>query len=330
MLGELISFSNFVFNMVSVLAVVVPVMIVEVFLVVMIILHYRKYFSEFVCYCRRGRTEEELRLETVNRFDIQILTASECVIPKTVIPNSNLVLLLTRLISFGYICGISTIWFYARNSDAWYFFTIWNTTLMGIYFLIASTFSFIEVLYPNRDDKEKINCNNRFFLTENHARLLHILFEVMGGTSILVTILAFSLLNRIFTFWNTSVHFITALTMLVELILNKFYVRYDHLIFNVLWISAYVSLVWILVGSKNQGYPYIFIDSTSFSIIGVYTGILFVDILFYSLWYGFSELKYFVYSRYNVLRKPSEVLVGDEDIHKVEGVDTGTADVIDL
>ena len=65
--------------------------------------------------------------------------------------------------------------------------------------------------------------------------------------------------------------------------------------------------MWILVGSKYKDYPYYFLDSESFSVIGVYTAILLANIIFYSVWYGFSELKFYLYSNYGSLPMDEEL-----------------------
>ena len=260
------------------------IMLVEVSIVVLIISFYPRCFSEFICYCRCGKTEEIIRIETLNRFTPQLSMASQCIIP-----NCNHILFTTRLTS---LIIFMVSWYHI------YFFNFWIACALVYYFVLVSWFSFREVMR---------NWGTESY--ESTVKSIHYLFHIVGSITFLNMFLAYvnssysinvmmlfifdnadSEFEREFNFWNTSLACGTAFMMLVELSLNKFYVRYDYLSLNLLWLSLVTMSPWLSILGGDTDYSFYMFKQITFVII--------IDIVIYSIWYGFSELKFFLYSRY--------------------------------
>jgi hypothetical protein len=113
------------------------------------------------------------------------------------------------------------------------------------------------------------------------------------GTACLVTVINFSALNPEFSFWNVSQHFITLMTLILELFLNNMYVRADHYPFNISWAFLYLIFIWpLVVMSRISFWPYFFLKTDTYSCFFYYTGLVVADFLFYYLFYAISWLKY--------------------------------------
>lgn len=225
-------------------------------------------------------------------------------------PPLNHLLFITRLLSLGYILGISVIAedFLAKSGGLLYF-TNWNTRLISLYFFLASVCSIFGLIATLRlevpassnntdfsDERVGISMRKHDVVPEqlksaSSAQILRGLFEVCGGTSLLITVVAFGLLDPEFEFWNVSSHFVTLVTLLVELCLNSMFVRLDHYVFNITWALLYLIFVWIAVSLDLESWPYYFLDTSSPSRNYAYSGLLLANFIFYFIWYGISEVK---------------------------------------
>jgi hypothetical protein len=98
------------------------------------------------------------------------------------------------------LCASSLTANYASrgNTHIWFYFTVWNTELISIYFLFAMTTSIIGFVYEsskNDDNSNTISAdvNGREFINSKtygimwpsriitFGRIVHILFQVCGG-----------------------------------------------------------------------------------------------------------------------------------------------------
>ena len=226
------------------------------------------------------------------------------------LPPLNYLLFITRLLSLGYILGIAVI---AEDlltqSGGLLYFTNWNTRLISLYFFLASISSVVGLIATCRsgsssrinntdssDERVGMSTKKRDVIREHHesvlsAQILRGLFEVCGGTSLLITVVAFGLLDPEFEFWNVSSHFVTLVTLLVELGLNSMFVRLDHYIYNITWALLYLIFVWTAISLGLETWPYYFLDTSSPSRIYAYSGLLLANFIFYFIWYGLSEIK---------------------------------------
>ena len=102
-----------------------------------------------------------------------------------------------RLICFMYFLGVNVITNYLSGHAGWEYFTTWNLELITVYFLAALISSIIGCRYEGIDIEWS-------FATRCLGAFVHALFEVCGGTALLVTVVDFTLLDHQFDFWNVS------------------------------------------------------------------------------------------------------------------------------
>ena len=220
-------------------------------------------------------------------------------------PSMKYVLVLTRFTSFAFILSVSVISNYVLTGNfKWFYFTLWNVELLSLYYflaLICSTIGLIRssqrsvssaIGNPNNDRKSTGNLGWSVHILRL-GKITHVLFEVCGGTAVLVTVINFAILNRDFSFWNTSSHLAPLLSLLLELSLNNMYLRVDHFIYNISWALLYLIFVWPLVALENiffWPYPFLAVE-TSYCYL-FYTILVVVDILFYFIFYSLSFLKH--------------------------------------
>ena len=227
------------------------------------------------------------------------------------IPSLKYVLLLTRFISFAYILGVSVISNYVLTGNfKWFYFTLWNVELLSLYYFFALICSTIGLFHSSQRSASSIteNPHNNRKSTGNlewsiHilrlGKITHVLFEVCGGTAVLVTVINFAILNPEFSFWNTSSHLAPLLSLLLELSLNNMYLRVDHFIYNISWALLYLIFVWPLVALENISfwpYPFLAVE-TSYCYL-FYTILVVLDILFYFIFYSLSFLKHMLRQDY--------------------------------
>ena len=190
----------------------------------------------------------------------------------------SILLLCTRLVSFLYLGTISFYIYITDANGSWYYFTNWNIWLISVYFALVIVCSILGLVYGT-----STSWSMGF---HQWSKVIHVHFEICGGTAFFVTVVAFSMLDGRFTFWNASQHFVTSVTMLIELILNDMYVRMDHFPCNLTWAILYLLVIWPVVKTGIiEDWPYFFLDTSSIDALLLYTILLFVDGIFYTLWY---------------------------------------------
>lgn len=293
---------------------IIPVMVIEYFLVVLIFLYYRR------CCCRcckkEGADEENTTLfdEATGSLSnpTEISLKIKCQFEDTYesyVPNAKYVLFTTRTLSLFYICGISVIANYVlRNRNQWFYFTLWNAQLIALYFFLAVSCSIIGFIYGNKSNsnlcvvKVTNESSTRIVWSAEITRFAHIvriLFEVCGGNSFLVIAVAFILLDHDFEFWNVSVHFVTTVSLLVEMFFNNIYVRFDHFPLNLAWPALFLIFIWPIVFTGVREWPYFFLRTDTYYCFLYYNGLLVINLFFYYLWYGLSELKFYGRNKYS-------------------------------
>jgi hypothetical protein len=135
----------------------------------------------------------------------------------------------------------------------------------------------------------------RIFYIPNHLLEYFNLFFyfIVIGTAVFVTVMNYSFIDSSYTFWNVSQHFITLVTLIVELFLNNLYIRADHYPFNMSWGLLYLNFIWpIVVMNVIPSFPYPFLATDSSSCFFYYFALFVVDFLFYYTFYSLSYLKY--------------------------------------
>jgi hypothetical protein len=204
------------------------------------------------------------------------------------------VLLFTRLLSLCFFLGIACLWSF--SSDQWtslFYFTSWNVCLISVYFSLASLSSIFGVCYglQNNEFSEgavpwSSNVNRLGFVVQ-------IMYEVAGASAFFITVVAFSLLNPQFEFWNVAHHFLTSISFLIEVAQNTMVVRWHHVLLCMLWAVCYLIYIWPAVAMGDvTNWPYDFLKVGSATSFVWYFVLFFVNGLFYAGWYGLSRAKY--------------------------------------
>lgn len=155
--------------------------------------------------------------------------------------DGAVILCFSRFICMLYFIGVDVIANLYKHKG-WQYFTTWNCELIGLYFALAFSVSVIGLRFdsPDVEWSYSVRCL---------GQSVHILFEIAGASAFLVTVVAFTLLDPTFDFWNASVHFATTLSMLLEMSLNSIFVRFDHYPFNTYWALVYLIFIWPIVVS---------------------------------------------------------------------------------
>lgn len=113
------------------------------------------------------------------------------------------------------------------------------------------------------------------------------------GTALFITVINYSATDPTYAFWNVSHHFMTLLTLILELFLNNMYVRADHYPFNLSWAVLYLICIWpVVVMNKIPDWPYLFLATDTYFCCLYYIGLFTADFLFYYVFYALSKLKY--------------------------------------
>jgi hypothetical protein len=118
---------------------------------------------------------------------------------------------------------------------------------------------------------------------------------IIAGSACLVTVVAFTTLNPDFEFWNVTLHFITLLTLLIELFLNNMRVRADHYPFNISWLILYAIFIWPVVAMHRiEKWPYFFLKTDTYLCFFFFNGLIIINILFYYIFYSLSWMKFYL------------------------------------
>lgn len=295
-------------------SVIIPLIICEFIIVKLIFLYYQRCCY---CCCKNGvRDDTDITSydEVTGTLSIPTQTSFKflCQFEDTYesyYPPAKFLMFITRVLSFAYICGISIVANYEINGqNQWFFFTLWNLELMSLYFFLAVGCSIMGFVYGNKSlsnlcvVKMTNESSTRIVWSAGINRftyLVHILFEICGGNSFMIISISFILLNRNFTFWNVSAHFVPAVSMLVELFLNNIFVRFDHFPLNLAWPFLFLLFIWPIVytGVINR-WPYFFLKTDTKYCFLFYNGLLIANFIFYSIWYSCSELKFSVRKKF--------------------------------
>lgn len=206
------------------------------------------------------------------------------------------ILLCTRILSFGYLCGIG-IWFHdslmeiRRENVGWEFFTSWNLYMLSFYYFLAVICSIIGLRTPR--------LHNKLDVPEGWSKpirclgcIVYLLYEVLGASAFMVTTVAFTLLNPNPTFWNCTFHLATTCSIIAELCLNRMTVTLMHLPFGLTWSMMYTIFIWLVVYfGVVVKWPYDFLDTSSPFCFLWYTGLVCLFVFFYTFFTMLSQKK---------------------------------------
>lgn len=267
--------------------ILIPVTIIEVFVIVLIILYlrHRSIQSKISNLKLNGVTDLSVHDDLVITFTHTYQSFGE--------GNAwTIFLCLFRFGAFSYFLGVSWIWNYINsNGEAYYFFTTWNIELMTVYYFLAFVCSVLGLssIYDVANPIE----------LRNLTKAVHKLFQVCAPCTLFVTTVAFTFLNPEFKFWNVSVHFVTLCSFLVEMSLNSMTINRYDMVLPLLWAFLYVLFIWpmVMTSTVRTGWPYAFLALNTPLCFLWYSGLFLVLMVFYMVWYVLSvlKLKYFRY-----------------------------------
>ena len=292
----------------------IPVMIIEYLIIILIFLYYRR------CCCKCCRMGGGIGEHTTSYDEAtgilsnptEVTLKAKCQFEDTYesyIPNAKHLLFVTRVVSLGFIFGVSVIdSSIVRGIKQWDHFTVWNALLVSTYFLLATGCSVLGFVYGNKSLSNQCvvkvtnESSTRIVWSSEINRFAHtirLLFEICGGSAFVIIAFAFIFLDSKFDFWNVSLHFVTALCLTVEMFLNNMYVRFDHFPFNLAWPALFLVFIWPTVYTGMADWPYYFLRTDSPNCFLYYNGLILVYLVFYTAWYGASELKFYVRNKYS-------------------------------
>ena len=202
--------------------------------------------------------------------------------------TSLLLLLVIRLLFFVYFFSIDFIINLEKNNISNYmkYFTNWNCVLITVYYSLALFSSFIGTFYTIRGNNERWSP-----IVEMLGYFQYLVFHFGGATALMVTVVAFSLLDSKMYFWNLSVHLFTTISYIVELSLNSFYIQLKYVYLMIGWALLYMIVLWPLVVKDIYNWPYEFLRVDKPICFLWYTGLFIGCCIFYIIWYSLSRLK---------------------------------------
>eukprot|EP01038_Epipyxis_sp_PR26KG_P016188 gene16188-22014_t len=216
-------------------------------------------------------------------------------------------LLIFRICCSLFFAGFDVVyWYYKDKGLGWFYFTNWN--LISIYFMIVTLCSLLGVCcgsnyvpIENQNNTSLSIATTQESKQKNYqfAKMLgfagHVFFEVAGASALFVTFADLLFLNPNPTLQNYTQHVATSVTLLIEMLLNNYMVRWEHLLLNVSWAFLYLIYIWPIVRTgflKRSGeWPYFFLDTSSPSAYFWYNILFVLNIFFYLIWYTLARLK---------------------------------------
>ena len=292
----------------------IPVMIIEYLIIVLIFLYYRR------CCCKCCRLGGGIGENTTSYDEATGILSNptektlkaKCQFEDTYesyIPNAKPLLFVTMILSLGFILGVSVVdSSVVRGIKQWHHFTVWNALLVSTYFLLATGSSILGFVYGNKSLSNRCvvkvtnESSTRIVWSSEINRFAHtirLLFEICGGNAYAIIAFVFIFLDPTFDYWNVSLHFVTAFSLTVEMFLNNMYVRFDHFPFNLAWPALFLVFIWPAVYTGMADWPYYFLRTDSAYCFLYYNLLVLVILAFYMVWYGASELKFYVRNKYN-------------------------------
>ncbi len=208
--------------------------------------------------------------------------------------KSMLLLLVVRLIFFGYFLSIDLIINIERNTISKYvkYFTNWNCILITVHYSLALFSSIVGLFNTIRGNNERWSS-----IIEMLGYIQYLIFHFGGATALLVTVVAFSILDPTIYFWNLSVHLFTTISYIIELSLNSFYIQLKYAYLMIGWTVLYMVVLWPLVVNDIYNWPYEFLRVDKPTCFMWYTGLFIGCFIFYFIWYGFARLKFILVSK---------------------------------
>ena len=202
--------------------------------------------------------------------------------------DANLAIMYVRLAFFLWFIIVALIMQHSLFPNSWHYFTVWNGYLLVSYFGLAFFASFARQFGSYFE--HWLTPSENF--ARNYSVLVGVLFEIAGSSAIFVTFVNFTLLSPRPSFMNIAMHGTTSCCQVMEHLLNNIRVEPFDLIFVLSWPVLFMLFIVPVVMLNVRGYPYDFLKTDTPMCFAWYKGLVFILIMFYSVWLGFSRLKY--------------------------------------
>jgi hypothetical protein len=227
----------------------------------------------------------------------------------------NKALLVVRGVLAFYIVGI---WFYIVTIKpdksgnppngkhvirAFGFYTVWNFTMLMVYFVMAFIQSIRHHIKGTADDKTP---SRKLF-----DRSTFVLFQICATMVILVDVVLWGVLyphaykachpsdgtapdctqvNAILNFGSYNVHLFNLFFIMIEFVMNRMVIVPAHVSFVGVWLMCYGAYSWIRA-ADGRGWVYFFMDLGAKNAWLWYLGLGVLHALFFLLAFGLSKLK---------------------------------------
>eukprot|EP00056_Hartaetosiga_gracilis_P023051 m.34921 g.34921 ORF g.34921 m.34921 type:complete len:316 (+) comp9966_c2_seq1:33-980(+) len=229
-------------------------------------------------------------------------------------PKANFVLMVTRIFCFLFsLIILIIILATATAGQSFEYYTVWNFTLLIVFFLCASVHSVREMFHGWRLSATP---NPRFF-----DKLTVILYHICLTMVLMVDIVLWTILypqakkaheehptrnpnpnpnedddyveccTQFTNFFSVVVHGLNFFMMLSELIQNRIRFSIANCLWLLIWMSSYAIFQWFFALSPNGRWVYFFMDTTTESAAAWYPGLFILHIVFFFIVFGFSKLK---------------------------------------
>eukprot|EP01041_Mallomonas_annulata_P007061 gene7061-14365_t len=192
-------------------------------------------------------------------------------------------LLVFRLCGFGFFLGVDVIYHDVVLQSAWWYYTFWNIYLTTLYFGCTSISSIASFIYGESYAESNFG--------KALGKCIVIMYPTWGALAFFITVVNFTLLTPEFTFWNVCEHFVTTMSVLVEMSMNAHDIHPDQFLFCGSWLLLYVIFAWCIVGGGLRFWPYFFLDTSTTSSFLWYSLFYMLSILFFILFWSMHKLK---------------------------------------
>lgn len=215
------------------------------------------------------------------------------------------VLFITRLLSFLYFCVTAFIWNLVRfDGKNIILFSLWHIIFITVYYMFATIASFIGIIFE--DDRQAMlrtltsttrqrNVTRYYWSTATLAfgSLIQIMFEISGAVAFFITLSVYLGVAADFTYWNVTQHLVTSFSFILELFLNRIFIRWEHILLNEAWLLIYLVVIWPLVATGFIAFwPYNFLKTGTEDSIVLYSIAAAISVGFYLFWCLLGAIKH--------------------------------------
>jgi hypothetical protein len=236
------------------------------------------------------------RMNTTNDFKIMLHDfGTSCI-------GFDRLLFWFRCCCFLWSFYVTAMQMYLSNFINLIYFTVWNYTLLTVYFALATWYSLRRLHSDTGGNRYATNLTQRFFLIVYPIVLTMTFFvdaitwEVLFPDSV-ASHTEYAFLN----FSSINMHSINFFMMMVELLLNRLPIKSHHVIYLMLWTAIYAPCGWSYYFLTGK-WVYFFLNFETYSCVAWLIGLLVILQLFFSV----SLVLYKIKCKFIPTASPSE------------------------